>query len=403
MLYFNFNSARWQPLNLTIPDYYISTNGLLSRECLFFRMFPRYSACTAYAGAVSGAPANDSLFENRSGITIKKRLKNPARHIFNIANPDGLLYNTQAPGKPGDMVGGESALFDDKHIESYREYLTEVRRSPVNTVASYIHDIRQFAGFLEISGTSDFINVTETEVLDFISGLRNSGKSPATVSRNIASLRSFYNRLSAEGLTKNNPAAEITMTAAAKKPPRILTGNEIVRLLEQPDDKDPKGSRDKAMLETLYATGIRVSELIALDESDVNLTTGLITCRNGKERIIPIYPAAAAAIGSYLSAKRPKIARPEEKALFVNTNGSRMSRQGFWKILKGYSEKAGIKADMTPQMLRNSFAAHLLENGADLRSLQEMLGHADISSTQVYARAVKKKLKDVYNKSHPRA
>ena len=301
------------------------------------------------------------------------------------------------------MVGGESALFDDTYIEIYRKYLIEVSRSPVNTIASYIHDIRQFAGFLETSGKPDFFCVTESEVMYFVSGLRNSGKSPATVSRCIASLRSFYNHMSTEGLINGNPAAAVTIAAAAKKPPRILSGNEIVHLLDQPGDKDPKGSRDKAMLEILYATGIRVSELIALDESDVNLATNLITCRNGKERIIPIYPAAADAVGSYLSNVRPKMARPEEKALFVNTNGSRMSRQGFWKILKGYSEKAGIKADITPQMLRNSFAAHLLENGADLRSLQEMLGHADISSTQVYARAVKKKLKDVYNKTHPRA
>jgi len=307
------------------------------------------------------------------------------------------------PVEPRGVLGGESALFDESYIDSYKKYLSEVRRAPVNTVSSYIHDIRQFASYLEAAGKHDFYGVTQDNVRNFVSSLRDSGRSHATVSRCIASLKSFFNHMSAEGSVTGNPASEITLAASVKKPPIILSGDEILRLLEQPDDRDPKGSRDKAMLETLYATGIRVSELIALDESDANLATGLITCRNGKERIIPIYPAAASAIGSYLSVMRPKIASPGEKALFVNTNGNRMSRQGFWKILKGYSEKAGINADMTPQMLRNSFAAHLLENGADLRSMQEMLGHADISSTQVYARAVKKKLKDVYNKTHPRA
>jgi len=173
--------------------------------------------------------------------------------------------------------------------------------------------------------------------------------------------------------------------------------------LEQPDSNDPKGCRDRAMLETLYATGIRVSELIALDQTDINLETGLITCRTGKERVIPIYAVAVMAIDNYLSIVRPKMAAPDEHALFVNTSGNRMSRQGFWKVLKGYSLKARIAEDITPQVLRHSFAAHLLENGVDLRSLQEMLGHADISSTQVYARVVKRQLKDVYNKAHPRA
>jgi len=174
-------------------------------------------------------------------------------------------------------------------------------------------------------------------------------------------------------------------------------------LLEQPDENDLKGCRDKAMLETLYATGIRVSEIIALDESDVNLVTGLITCRNGKERIIPLHSAAVNAIARYLSIVRPVMATSGECALFVNTYGERMTRQGFWKVLKSYAAKAEINDDLAPQMLRNSFAAHLLENGADLRSLQEMLGHADISSTYMYARVVKQNLKDVYSKAHPRA
>ena len=294
-------------------------------------------------------------------------------------------------------------MFDTSYIDNYRSYLTDVRCAPVNTVTSYVRDISQFAGFMETCGKADFSGVTDHDVRVFVSSLEKSGRSPATISRCIASLRAFFSRMIADGYIDKNPASNISVTNAVKKPPQVLTGKEIEFLLEQPDDSDHKGSRDKAMLETLYATGIRVSELIALDESDVNLVTGLITCRNGKERIIPIYAAAVRAINHYLTFVRPKMASNGERALFVNTVGGRMSRQGFWKILKSYSEKAQIKTDITPQTLRNSFAAHLLENGADIRSLQEMLGHADLSSTQVYARAVKKKLKDVYNKSHPRA
>jgi len=294
-------------------------------------------------------------------------------------------------------------LFDTSHIEGYRKHLTDERHAPVNTITSYIRDINRFADYLETCGKDDFSGVTDNDVLMFLSRLQESGLSPATVSRYVASLKAFFGYMASNGYAEHNPAAGVAGLSCAKKTPRILTGQEIARLLEQPDVKDLKGCRDKAMLETLYATGIRVSELIALDESDVNLATGLITCRNGKERIIPVYAAAVKAISFYLSDGRPKMASPGERALFVNTGGGRLSRQGFWKILKGYTESARISGDLTPQMLRNSFAAHLLANGADLRSLQEMLGHADISSTQVYARAVKKQLRDVYNKSHPRA
>jgi len=245
--------------------------------------------------------------------------------------------------------------------------------------------------------------VTENEVRLFLTRLEEKGRSPATVSRCIASLKAFFSYFNNVGFVGRNPTTGISAATTPKKPPRILTGEEIERLLNKPDSNDPKGCRDKSMFETLYATGIRVSELIALDVTDVNLATGLITCRNGKERIIPIYEAAVKAISQYLYIARPKMAATEEAALFVNTGGGRMTRQGFWKILKSYVEKAQIEEDITPQMLRNSFAAHLLENGADLRSLQEMLGHADISSTQKYARVVKQQLKDVYHKSHPRA
>jgi len=294
-------------------------------------------------------------------------------------------------------------LFDTTHIDDYKSYLVNERQAPINTVSSYIRDITQFADYLIADGKSDFINVTEVEVRLYLLRLNESGRSPATISRSIASLKAFYSRLTEVGFVGYNPAAGITATAAPKKPPRILTADEIGRLLEQPDVMEPKGCRDKAMLETLYATGIRVSELIALDKTDVNLDTGLVTCRNGKVRVIPLYEAAVEAISRYLDYARPFMAASEECALFVNTGGGRMSRQGFWKILKGYTEKTSIDEVITPQILRHTFAAHLLENGADLRSLQEMLGHADISSTQVYARAVKQQLKSVYKLAHPRA
>jgi len=294
-------------------------------------------------------------------------------------------------------------LFDTTHIDIYRKYLTEERQAPMNTVTSYIRDITQFADFLFDGGKDGFADVTESEIRLFMALLQENGRSPATVSRSIASLKAFFSHMAAVGIFSRSPVVGITVSALPKKPPRILTGEEIRRLLEQPDEKEPKCCRDKAMFETLYATGIRVSELVALDVTDVNLATGLITCRNGKDRIIPIYAEAVKSIGNYLAFARPLMADKEECAMFVNTGGERMTRQGFWKVLKSYTAKAQIGEDVTPQMLRHSFAAHLLENGADIRALQEMLGHADISSTQKYARVVKQQLKDVYNNSHPRA
>lgn len=294
-------------------------------------------------------------------------------------------------------------MFDTGYVDNFRKYLTDVRRAPANTVSSYVRDVSGFLDFLDAAGRNDFNADTGDDIRSYIGRLEEIGRSPATRSRCVASLKSFFSYLADNGTVLQNPAAGIASATAAKKPPRILMSEEIERLLEQPDVVSPKGCRDKAMLETLYATGIRVSELIALDESDVNLQTGLITCRNGKARQVPIYEEAVKAISNYLSFARPKMAEPGEIALFVNKGGGRMSRQGFWKILKQYTGNAQIPGDITPQVLRNSFAAHLLENGADLRSLQEMLGHADISSTQVYARVVKKQLKDVYNKAHPRS
>ena len=289
-------------------------------------------------------------------------------------------------------------------IDRYSDYLVLERMAPKNTVSSYVRDVTQFADFIIMYGRNDFTAVTPDDVRLYISKLEEQGRSPATVSRCLASLKSFFNRMEAEGLLAFNPASSVSVSCtAAKKPPQILSDSQIDRLLEQPDINDSKGCRDKAMLELLYATGIRVSELISLDVDDIMLSSSIIICGRSKERVIPIYAKALKAVERYITGIRPKIAGEYESALFVNNNGGRMSRQGFWKILKSYTEKAKIDVDTTPRILRHSFAAHLLENGADLHSLQEMLGHADISSTQVYAQALKKELKDIYNKAHPRA
>ena len=294
-------------------------------------------------------------------------------------------------------------MFDTNYIDKFKSYLTEERRAPANTVSSYIRDITQFAKYLWKDEEGDFQEVTTDEVKDYFSQLQTNGRSPATVSRSMASLKAFYRRMIDDGYEGANPVADIPMVQAPKKQPYILSNAEIESLLEQPDGDTLKGCRDQAMFETLYATGIRVSELVSLDIGDVNLITGLIVCRTGKERTIPIYDTAVKAISRYLSVARPSMAVTGEVSLFVNTGGGRMTRQGFWKILKSYLEKAQINEDITPQMLRHSFAAHLLENGADLRSLQQMLGHSDISSTQAYARVIGQQLKDVYQKAHPRA
>ena len=294
-------------------------------------------------------------------------------------------------------------MFDITYIDNYRNYLTNERHAPENTVSSYVRDITQFAKHQWSGENGDFEHVTPQDIQYYITQLLDNGRSSATASRCIASLKAFFRWMIDDGFDGPNPVVGITSVSTPKKTPYILTNAEIDSLLEQPNKSEIKGCRDKAMFETLYATGIRVSELIALDITDVNLVTGQIICRNGKERTIPIYDTAIKAISHYLSYSRPIMALASENSLFVNTGGGRMSRQGFWKILKSYQEKAQISEDITPQMLRHSFAAHLLENGADLRSLQQMLGHSDISSTQAYVRIIDRQLKDIYNKAHPRA
>ena len=231
------------------------------------------------------------------------------------------------------------------------------------------------------------------------------GRSAATKSRNLASLKNFYAYVVSSGFIEKTPVIEIKVDRGEKKLPQILTGREIELLLAQPVCIDAKGYRDKAMLEVMYATGMRVTELIELDVDDVNLELGIIKCAGAKKtRAIPLYPAALKALTSYLRDIRGgMIADPEEQALFVNVGGSRMSRQGFWKILKHYQATAHIEKEITPHTLRHSFAVHLLENGADIGSVQELMGHSDISSTQMYTHMINQKLKSVYDKFHPKA
>lgn len=292
----------------------------------------------------------------------------------------------------------------DTYLADYQRYLTDEKHASANTISSYMRDLRQFASYTG-ERQLELTDVTETRVSTYLDFLSGQGKSPATVSRSLASIKGFYHYLVSKGVMEENPAAHVASVKSEKKLPQVLTGKEVERLLAQPKCTDMKGYRDKAMLELLYATGIRVTELISLNLTDVNLAGSFIHCESkGKERIIPLYPAAVDALAVYMQNIRPKmIADINEQALFVNMNGDRMSRQGFWKIVKSYQEKARIDKDITPHTLRHSFAAHLLENGADLHSIQEMMGHSDISSTQVYAQLVKQQLKSVYNKSHPKA
>ena len=289
-------------------------------------------------------------------------------------------------------------------LNSYEEYLKSEKNASANTVSSYLRDVRQFAKAMEERNIA-LGDVLSRDVEEYARSLTGKGKSPATVTRSVASIKSFYACMVSLGEVTGNPAKGVAPAKVERKLPQVLTGKEVELFLEQPECTDLKGYRDRAMLELLYATGIRVSELIALDVDDLNLPGGVLKCYSkGKERVIPLYPAAVRALHEYLHNIRPQLVEAlDETALFVNMSGERMSRQGFWKLIKYYQEKAGIKKDITPHTLRHSFAAHLLENGADLRSIQEMLGHADISSTQIYSRLLNQKIKDVYLKAHPRA
>ena len=290
-------------------------------------------------------------------------------------------------------------------IGAYENYLTKVKQASANTVSSYMRDIRQFSDWLHAAEGIDVVDASQLNISDYLAHLDEEGRSAATKSRNLASLKNFYAYVVSSGFLEQTPVTNIHIERGEKKLPQILTGREIELLLAQPVCVDAKGYRDKAMLEVMYATGIRVTELIELDIDDVNLEQGVVKCAGAKKtRAIPLYPAAVKALTVYVREIRSSmLASPDEKALFVNIGGVRMSRQGFWKILKHYQATAHIEKEITPHTLRHSFAVHLLENGADIGSVQELMGHSDISSTQMYTHMIDQKLKSVYEKCHPKA
>lgn len=290
------------------------------------------------------------------------------------------------------------------YYSMFSDYLTNQKANSVNTRESYLRDTLYFLEYLSDTGT-DPLQADEQTVQGYVDHLHELKRSPTTISRNLASVRCFYKFLIFRGLVENNPAKGIKLEKTVKKLPQVLSGEEIELLLAQPDITEPKGCRDKAMLELLYATGIRASELINLNIKDLNLRSGVLYCRGSKGvRSIPVYPSAVVAVSDYIYRMRGLITGPESgNALFVNLNGVRLTRQGFWKIVKGYATEAGITKEITPHTLRHSFALHLLENGASVKDIQTMMGHADISSTQVYVQLLDSHVKQVYNNCHPKA
>lgn len=292
----------------------------------------------------------------------------------------------------------------EKQINNFLEFIKEDKKLSENTLQSYKRDIVQYEEYVN-ENRLNYQKVTEEDMKKYFSHLQQTGKKSSTISRNIASIRSFYQFLVRNKKIKKDPTEKIQSPKVEKKTPSILTSSEIELLLEQPKNIDLKGIRDKAMLEFAYATGMRVTEIISLNIDDVNLKDGLVSCKaGGRQRNIPLGSLSLKALANYIENSRPILIKDEKvTALFVNTNGKRLTRQGFWKIVKYYKEQAHITKDITPHVLRHSFATHLLQNGADLKSIQTMLGHSDISSTQVYMQFQDESLKDIYKHTHPRA
>lgn len=290
------------------------------------------------------------------------------------------------------------------HIDAFILYLHNMKKTSENTEMSYRRDLFKVQVFMENRGIGDVNGITKDDLYAYVESMEDKKFAAATISRNIASLKAFYHYLVKEGIVTEDIAEELKAPKIEKKIPEILTMDEVIRLLNQPKGDSPKEIRDKAMLELLYATGIRVSELISLKVSDVNLKMGYILCRDSnKERIIPFGREAKNALIKYLDKTREEmLGSNDSDVLFGNCSGQAMSRQGFWKLIKYYAKKADIKSEITPHTLRHSFAAHLVENGADLRSVQEMLGHSDISTTQIYANMNHNHIREVYAKAHPR-
>ena len=292
----------------------------------------------------------------------------------------------------------------DKQIKLFLEFLQKDKKLSDNTLQSYRRDIMQYHNYLS-ENKMNYAKVTNGDIKSYLINLKDNGKKTSTISRNLATIRSFYQYLVRVKKVKEDPTENIQSPKIEKRVPSVLSTEEVELLLEQPKDIDLKGTRDKAMLEFAYATGMKVTEIIDLNIDDIDYENSTVTCRSGKkERTIPLGTLAEKALKEYTEQARPILIKNDKnKSLFVNMNGSRLTRQGFWKIVKYYKEKAHINKDITPHVLRHSFAAHLLQNGADLKSIQAMLGHSDISSTQVYAQFETNELQDIYKKAHPRA
>ncbi|AKX94284.1 site-specific tyrosine recombinase XerD [Neomoorella thermoacetica] len=291
-------------------------------------------------------------------------------------------------------------------VDQFLYYLVVERGLAENTLASYNSDLQQFLLYLEGAGVKSPRDVTRGLLVAYLVKMQQDGRSPATISQHLAALKSFYHFLLRERLVESDPTADLESPRQSKKLPQVLTVAEVEKLLNQPRTDTPAGLRDKAMLELLYATGLRVSELVSLNVDQVNLEGEFVRClgKGSKERVVPMGQVACFYVRTYIENGRGKlIKRATEPALFVNHHGRRLSRQGCWKILKGYVRAANLKKDITPHTLRHSFATHLLENGADLRSVQELLGHADIGTTQIYTHLTRKKIREIYDHTHPRA
>lgn len=290
------------------------------------------------------------------------------------------------------------------YLNEFTEYLTSVKKSSANTIESYVRDIKAFLSYADINSL-DILILTSADINDYLKTLEKKGKTHSTLVRNLASIRCFYEFLIYSDSVLTNPTKGVKLKKAETKLPEILTQKEIDILFSQPDVSTHRGCRDKAMLELLYATGLRVSELIDLDVDDINLQVNIVMCHSNKsERIVPVYKSAIKSIENYLINVRSfLVSDKNEKALFVNMNGTRMTRQGFWKIIKAYAESGDIKKTITPHTIRHSFATHLLENGAGIKDIKEMLGHSGISSTQVYSQIIKQKYENSYTKFHPKA
>lgn len=292
----------------------------------------------------------------------------------------------------------------DKQIKLFLAFLQNDKKLSDNTLQSYRRDIILFQKYLT-NNDINYLKVTEDDIKKYLEELKKEGKKTSTISRSLASIRSFYQYLTKNRKIKENPANNVQSPKIEKKAPSVLSSDEVELLLEQPSDEDLKGNRDKAMLEFAYATGMKVTEIIDLNIDNVDFEAGIVECSKGrKKRIVPLGGIAEKALKDYVENTREILLKDDSnKALFVNMNGTRLTRQGFWKIVKYYKEKAHIEKDITPHILRHSFATHLIQNGADLKSIQVMLGHSDISSTQVYSKYETNELKNIYKKAHPRA